>query len=150
MVAEMIKEFQGEYRWLSNFWPVDIEYEGLQYPSVEHAYQAAKFLDCKIREEFTYGSPGRAKRLTRQKGLAELMRTDWDNVKLSIMLDLTRKKYRADKGLATKLINTGDMYIEEGNTWGDKFWGVCKGRGANNLGLIIMTVREELRNEFGL
>jgi len=49
----MINEFQGQYRFLSNFWflPNGIEYEGKIYKTVEHAYQAAKFTDKKIREE---------------------------------------------------------------------------------------------------
>ncbi len=140
----MIHEFQGEYRWLSNFWPVDITYEGLEYPSVEHAYQAAKFLDVNIREMFTYGSPGRAKRLTRQKGLASQMRNDWDSVKVQVMTDLISLKFQPGSPLADKLISTGNAHIQEGNTWGDTFWGVCKGKGSNNLGLILMRLRKHL------
>ena len=45
MKYEVINEFQGKYRFLSNFYPCDIVYEGIQYPSTEHAYQAAKTLD---------------------------------------------------------------------------------------------------------
>lgn len=38
----MIKEFQGEYRWLSNFWPARVVLDGVEYPTVENAYQASK------------------------------------------------------------------------------------------------------------
>jgi len=34
----------------------------------------------------------------------------------------------------TKLLSTGNCEIQEGNYWGDTFWGVCKGKGENNLG----------------
>src|SRR4051812_21328901 len=44
-----IAEFQGEYRFLSNFWPATVEFEGIRYPTAEHAYQAAKTLDAKER-----------------------------------------------------------------------------------------------------
>ena len=31
-----------------------------------------------------------------------------------------------------------------GGGWGDVFWGVCKGKGKNRLGRILMAVRQEL------
>ena len=43
------------------------------------------------------------------------------------------------------MIETGDEYLEEGNTWGDRIWGTVNGKGQNNLGKILMRVREELR-----
>ena len=59
-----------------------------------------------------------------------------------------RKKY-LQESLKSKLLSTGDCLLEEGNWWGDKFWGVdIKTReGENHLGKIIMQVREELRND---
>ena len=47
-----IREFRGEFSWLSNFYPVQIEYEGLTYPSVEHAYQAGKLINIENRKLF--------------------------------------------------------------------------------------------------
>ena len=46
-----IGEFQGEYRFLSNFWPAPVEFEGITYPSVEHAYQSAKTMDMAERRD---------------------------------------------------------------------------------------------------
>ena len=40
----MIRSFTGEYRFLSNFFPSPVEFEGLVFPTVEHAFQAAKAL----------------------------------------------------------------------------------------------------------
>jgi predicted NAD-dependent protein-ADP-ribosyltransferase YbiA (DUF1768 family) len=57
-----ITEFQGEFRWLSNFFPVQIEYEGLTYPSVEHAYQAGKLINIEDRKLFLIMSAGQAKK----------------------------------------------------------------------------------------
>lgn len=138
---ERIEQFQGEWRWLSNFWPAVVEYEGEKYPTVEHAYQAAKLTGPIQRLRFQVGAkpqltPAQAKRTVR--GLP--LRDDWDDVKLSVMADLVRQKFSAEP-LRSRLIATGDAEIIEGNWWGDTFWGVCRGKGQNHLGRIIMQVR---------
>ncbi|GAH15684.1 unnamed protein product, partial [marine sediment metagenome] len=46
----VIQEFQGEYRFLSSFYPAEVELDGVTYPTVEHAFQAAKTLDSAQRE----------------------------------------------------------------------------------------------------
>lgn len=140
----MIKEFQGEYQWLSNFMPCEIEYEGIEYRSVEHAYMSAKSDDpawkliCQNTE-----SPGHVKRQSRKVKLRE----DWEHVKKSVMLFCLEQKYNQEP-YKSKLIATGDEYIQEGNTWGDKYWGIDlrTGHGQNNLGLMIMNIRTELQN----
>ena len=50
----------------------------------------------------------------------------------------------------SKLLDTGDEYIMEGNWWGDKFWGIClkTNTGNNNLGKLIMQIRNTLKNEY--
>ena len=40
-----ILQFQGEYRWLSNFAPVKIKLDGYTFASVEAAYMSAKCSD---------------------------------------------------------------------------------------------------------
>jgi ribA/ribD-fused uncharacterized protein len=138
-----IEEFTGKNRFLSNFWPVVIEFEGLSYPSVEHAYQAAKTLDMKHREAI---QGCRAASAAKKMGKNVTLRPDWDEVKLNIMLELVRKKFQ--KPWAGELLRTtGHAELIEGNWWGDTFWGVCKGVGENHLGRIIMQVREELRHQ---
>lgn len=138
----MIKEFKGNKRWLSNFTPCKVTLDGITYPSTENAYQAAKTIVESERKQFVFITAGQAKRA----GRTITIRADWDNVKLSIMEELTRQKY-ASEPLKTKLLNTGSREIQEGNTWGDTFWGICKGKGANNLGKIIMKIRQELINQ---
>lgn len=138
-----IDSFSGEHEFLSNFMHSEIEYEGGTYPTVEHAFQAAKTLDKEerkgVREKKT---PGQAKRAGRKVKL----RPHWDNMKCMVMHNLLVKKFE-NEYLREKLLATGDAELIEGNTWGDKFWGVCKGEGENNLGRILMKVREKLRNE---
>lgn len=55
---------------------------------------------------------------------------------------LVFQKFCVHEKLRTKLIATGEKYIEETNWWGDIYWGVCNGKGENNLGKILMNVRE--------
>lgn len=136
----MITSFTGNYRWLSNFAPAKVTLDGEVYPTVEHAYVAAKTLDPLVRKLVQeQATPGMAKRLGRKLSL----RPDWDEVKLKVMEDLLRQKFR-DSTYAMQLRRTGDMPIVEGNTWGDTFWGVCHGVGENHLGRLLMQLRSEL------
>lgn len=111
----MIREFQGEYRFLSNFWVVDIEYGGLKFTSVEAAYRAQKTVDSEVRRKFQGFGHGRAKR----EGRKLTIRSDWEKVKVGIMTDLVCQKFRWDP-LRSLLLNTGDCEIQEGNHWGDR------------------------------
>lgn len=135
-----ILEFQGEYRWLSNFWPSPVILDGVTFPTVENAYQAAKTHRAQ-REPFRHCTAGQAKKL----GRTVKMRVDWEQVKVFIMRSLINQKFAPNTDLAEKLKATGDKKIVEGNYWNDTFWGVCKGRGQNILGLLLMERRSFLQ-----
>lgn len=136
----MIDSFRDDYAWLSNFYPCPVKFEGDVYPSVEHAYQASKTLSRECRRMFQVDiSPGTAKRLGRTVDI----RSDWDAVKIPLMLTLLRQKF-ASPDLRSRLICTGSLEIVEGNNWGDRFWGVSGGRGENHLGRLLMLVRTEV------
>jgi hypothetical protein len=140
-MTQTIKEFQHEYRFLSNFWPASVQLQGLWFPTVEHAYQAAKTLDIREREAISYlSTPGEAKRAGRYL----LIRTDWEEVRLTIMESLIRQKFRSPS-LRQKLLETGNAKLEEGNRWGDRFWGIYNRQGENHLGKILMKIRDEIR-----
>ncbi len=107
---------------------------------MEHAFQAAKTLSLVEREYIRQlPSPGQAKKAGRRVTL----RPDWEAVKVLIILDLVRQKFR-QTDLKTKLIDTFPHELIEINTWNDIYWGVCNGVGANMLGKILMLVRQEL------
>ncbi len=59
-------------------------------------------------------------------------------------------KFTRHFDLREKLLATGDRKLVEGNTWGDTFWGVCRGNGKNHLGKILMKIRAELQAEPGV
>ena len=139
----MIKNFYGQYRFLSNFYLCKVKYEGLYYGSVESAFQSAKTLDMDVRKQFTTLSPKDAKAL----GYKIELRSDWESVKDDIMYQLVRYKFRHSNKLKMLLLRTEDEILIEENSWGDTYWGKCKGVGQNKLGLILMRVRDEIRKE---
>jgi ribA/ribD-fused uncharacterized protein len=140
-MTDTIERFSDEFAFLSNFHEAHVEYEGITYPSVEHAFQAAKTNDEQERKMIREAlSAGKAKRL----GKKVKLRKDWELVKIGIMEELIRKKFM-NKQLREMLLKTGDKILIEGNDWNDTFWGVCNGKGQNNLGLIIMKIRGEIK-----
>jgi len=139
----VIDNFDGDFRFLSNFYPAEVVYEGLRYSTSEAAYQAAKTLDEEERVWFTSLPPNVAKREGRELKL----RPDWDEVKDKVMEDIVRDKFSRSKLLTCALLATNDSELVEGNWWGDKYWGVCQGEGMNMLGKILMKVRDELREK---
>ena len=100
-MAAVIDSFSGEYSFLSNFHPVTVRFDGVAYPSVEHAYQAAKTLDLGLRKPFaSSGMPaGKAKRLGRSLQL----RHDWESIKIGVMHLLLARKFAAGTELAGDL-----------------------------------------------
>ena len=139
--ATTIDSFCGEYRFLSNFWICQIDYNGQTYWSTEAAYQAAKCKNEETKSVFTTLPPGAAKRF----GNMILIRPDWDSIKLEVMRDLLYIKFMSHPDLRQRLLETGDAMLIEGNTWGDTYWGVCDGVGENNLGRLLMEVRASMR-----
>lgn len=131
-------------RWLSNMSYVDIKYGGIIYPSAENFYQAMKYKYNHERQYISLLSPIEAKKYSRNNPMtSEIFECD----KLKIMLYAQREKY-SQEPFKSKLLETRDCHIEEGNWWYDSFWGVdIKTRiGENNLGKLIMQVRDELRD----
>lgn len=157
----MINSFKGRWSFLSNFYPVEIEYEGIKYPSVEHYYVAMKikndqqingqyisYMDCR---ELISKIPADKAGVVKRFGRTLKIRKDWDDIKLSIMLWGVREKFKNDD-LKEMLLSTDEEDLIEGNNWHDNFFGVCNcgpcsGKGLNNLGKILMQVRKEIKED---
>lgn len=144
---DTISDFRGDHDFLSNFYPAEIVFEGGTYPTVEHAFQAAKTPDYALRRKIRDAkSPSAAKAMGRKLK----RRADWFSVSLAIMEDLVRYKFTHHADLRDKLIATGDAHLIEGNNWGDEFYGcvwdgkTSSWRGENHLGRILMKVRDGL------
>lgn len=143
-----IKGFFDQYRFLSNFHMCDVYFGGMLFPSSEHAYMSVKTQDTTIKEKFT-------KRVqiqltcseARKLGQKITLKPNWEQIKYDVMLAIVFDKFWRNRDIRDKLIETNNKYLEETNSWGDEYWGVNykTGIGANNLGKILMKVRECLR-----
>lgn len=135
--------FKGQNAFLSNFYPSPMVFQGRTYATVEHAFQAFKMVTNEAHEQVRRATTaGRAKRIAR----AAERRADWDIIKNDVMLICLKEKFFKNEKLGLMLLSTGDSELIEGNTWDDTYWGVCKGVGLNNLGKLLMQVRQELRD----
>lgn len=151
-MPDTIYGFTGANYFLSNFAPFPARYDGVEYPTAEHAFAAAKTLDLKVREIIAMSAtPGQAKR----RGRNCLLREDWDALgdnpewayKYTAMTQIVRSKFSMNTALAEWLRDTNDMKLIEANHWHDTHWGVCTcathdGMGDNRLGNILMGVRD--------
>ena len=154
MKKQIIDSFRKEYRFLSNFWLVNIFYgdRWIPYRSVEHAYQAQKTDNEKIRIRIRDAkTPGDAKNLCKELELiGQLPHSNWnDEFRLILMEDLIKLKFqKGNFELCQMLLATGDAELIEGNDHDDIFFGVCNGVGENHLGKILMKRRAEIANYF--
>ena len=142
---KVIDRFTKEagYEFLSNFYQSTIRFEGILYPTVEHAYQAAKTIDNKLRKIIrNAATPLEAKKL----GRCLQLQNDWPDIKVNIMKVLIKEKFQ-NPFLGDLLLKTGVMKLVMNNRFNDRFWGVCNGEGDNKIGKILEEVREELRQE---
>ncbi len=141
--GSIIDDFRGPYRWLSNFHLCEIHFEGLVFPSTEHAYQAAKTLDLDARKQFTDAAMtcGQAKR----GGRRLLLREDWEAAKDAVMGLVLFDKFTRHADLRSKLLATAPAFLMEMNTWNDIYWGVCNGVGKNRLGQLLMEIRGSIK-----
>lgn len=135
-----ISRFSGRHAFLSNFAYSRIEWEGITYPTVEHAFQASKTHDANERARI---AALRSAAAAKSAGRSLQLRADWDDVRVPVMAALLRLKF-AIPDMRAALIATGDADLIEGNTWGDRFWGVVDGVGENWLGRSLMSVRADI------
>ena len=138
---QQITSFSGKYFFLSNFYPCQVEFEEVIYPSSEHAYMAAKTTDVAIRQTILdIETPGKVKRF----GGTIQLRSNWNDLRLHFMGLIVKAKF-SNSDLMEMLDETKGFELIEGNTWGDKFWGQSPvGVGKNELGKILMSIRDDI------
>lgn len=178
--------FSGKDRIGSNMYPAQVEWGDEVTPRRlwdcnEVPYMLSKTKDAKKREELidvyarskAYAlSKGNSKEESVEIGAKALKkaarglekgpygRSDWQQVNISIMQELSDDKFMRNPDCAKWLLETGKGRIEEGNYWGDVFWGVAlkdmpnrgikAGDGENNLGKIRMKTRDMLFQKLNL
>ncbi len=142
---DVIGPFKNDYEFLSNFHEAEIVYNGTEFPTSEHAYQAMKARD----EEELYhkiasaNGPREAKKFGKQPSLPE----NWQKEKKYVMLEIVTAKFAQNPELRENLLETDDNLLVELNHWGDTYWGADSqsGEGKNMLGRILMEVRSSIR-----
>jgi len=149
MSSAPIDRFKGKYAFLSNFAPAVVtlpdDSPPINYMSVEHAYQAAKSSERHVRAWVGRSlNAGEAKKRGRRIGAQDGWdREAWESKKEEVMLALLYQKF-AHEPFRSQLLETGERMLIEGNTWNDRYWGVCFGEGKNRLGILLMEVRAEI------
>lgn len=144
----MIERFNGEYLFLSNFYEgKEFEYKGMIFKNTEAAFHSQK--DLSRQKEFEGLRPSESKK----KGRAVKLRDDWNQIREDVMFDVCWEKFTQDEELKQKLLNTKDVYLQEGNYHSDALWGRIwsqkenKWIGENLLGKTLMTIRKLLLNK---
>jgi ribA/ribD-fused uncharacterized protein len=116
-MSDSILGFFGAYRYLSNFHMAPVEMDGLEYPSTEHAYQAAKSTDAAERRKIREAPrPTEAKRLGKP-GIIKHKRADWQDVSLQTMEDLVRQKFTWKKPTPGATPSTASARGRARTTW---------------------------------
>jgi hypothetical protein len=148
MGEDIIRRFEGSNYFLSNYYPCQIEVEGINFPSVEHAYQALKTSDLEIRNQIkNCDTPGEARALIKKITPPE----DWEENKIGVMYKIIEHKFSSNEDLMDKLVATGEAPLIAGNESHNNYWGnctckTCKGtKGENRLGKILMQIRSITR-----
>lgn len=142
MNDRQITDFSEQYSFLSNLYPSPMVIDGRYYQTVEHAFHAAKAKneeDAKLVRQCE--SASQAKRLGKQMPV----RDNWEEIQLTVMKRLLLVKFCANRQLSKKLLETGDAPIVYSNNDGDWYWGKFQGNGENNIGTLLMQVRDILR-----
>jgi ribA/ribD-fused uncharacterized protein len=115
----------------------------VRWPSVEHFFQAQKFKDLVYRERIRLAnSPMDAKTLGQTRNIP--IRTDWENIKESVMKRALHLKFQNSQ-LQSLLLSTKNRTLVEDSPY-DRYWGAGRDRkGKNRLGILLVELREEIR-----
>ena len=134
-----------DYYWLSNFSRHGFELDGKYWLTVEHFFQAQKFVTSspeyaeRIRKA---PGPKEAKSLGRSRKVP--LRADWEDVKDDVMRRAVAAKFQKHDDLRELLLATGSEELIE-KAPSDYYWGCGRsGTGRNMLGKILMETRENL------
>lgn len=136
------------YGVFSNLHRTPVVFEGREYPTAEHAYQAGKARKEDVRE-WILNAPSPALAAMAAHGLYTWdIVPNWSKIKFDRMREVLRAKFAQHEDLQMLLLSTGNMrLVEAGKTDNvvNRTWGEVNGKGKNMLGILLMEVREELR-----
>jgi len=145
-IAIIFSSKSAAYGWLSNFSEHGFTIEGVRWRSVEHFYQAHKYVGTQIAARIQLAeTPMKARKMGQD--LSVIPRNDWDDVKESIMRMALLAKFDQNRRIREQLLETGDEELIHGSS-SDQYWGRTDGGiGENRLGEILMEIRNELETQ---
>ena len=152
-------ESKGEHRNFSNMSQHPIDVDGVQYPTVEHYFQAMKAKEFKDDEMFDKIVKAKTPKAVKAMGkkVKNFVKEVWDSKRDGFMRDAVRAKFVQHPELRKQLLETGERLIGEANAR-DMYWGIGtsvesekskhpeKWRGQNKLGKLLMELRQEFRS----
>lgn len=134
---------------LSNLYRRPIIFEGEEYKTSEHAYQAGKARKEEVKK-WLMAAPTPALLAMAAHGLYVWdVHPDWSKTKFDRMKHILLCKFTQHKDLQDLLLSTGNKRLVEVATVDNavnRLWGEVNGKGKNKLGELLMEVREEIRN----
>lgn len=148
--------FQSEHSFLSNFAPSPITQGAATYHSAEQMYQSAKCQAMgdtdRLAQVMAATTPLQAKRIADQIKPTQA----WQHQREEAMRKVLREKFGQNPMLAEKLLQTGNLTLNEATT--NTFYGIGVSlhsreikdksyKGLNKLGKALMALRTELRPE---
>ena len=133
----------------SNLYKRTIIFEGREYPTSEHAYQAGKARKENVKE-WILSAPSPSLVAMAAHGLYIWDITpNWASIKFDRMRQVLRAKFTQHEDLCDLLLSTGNARLVEAtktNNAVNRLWGEVNGKGKNMLGVLLMELREELKD----
>jgi len=138
------------YGAFSNLYRRAIVFEGVEYATSEHAYQAGKARKDSVRE-WLMAAPTPSLLAMAAHGLYVWdVAPNWSKTKFDRMRGVLRAKFTQHEDLKELLLGTGNARLVEVATVDNsvnRLWGEVNGVGKNMLGELLMELRAELRAE---
>ena len=133
---------------LGSFSSHPFKLEGQEWPTVEHYFQAMKFIETEpdyAKKIALSKDAKQASKLGRKK--KSKLRKDWSKVRTIVMTRALYTKCHAYPIVKEALLATNDQRLLENNQY-DYFWGCGRDRrGENAYGKVLMDVRRKLLEE---
>ncbi|CAE6905429.1 NADAR family protein [Paraburkholderia domus] len=150
---EFYRASEKPYGVFSNLYKRAVIFEGVEYPTSEHAYQAGKARKDAVRE-WLMAAPSPSLLAMAAHGLYVWdVHPDWSKTKFERMKRVLHAKFAQHPDLQQILLLTGDARLVEVATVDNavnRLWGEVKGVGKNMLGTLLMEVRNEIRSSLAV